>query len=108
MTDPGATLPPAARSKDSPFYSPKLDTVSEQARKLLESYSGIEPDHVIKHVEDIVRPFHPYIFTIIHPLTPSQQRDRAWEIVLPPTQPSYPIQNTTPLTTRTGSSPIHA
>lgn len=95
MTDTGASLPPAARSKDSPFYTPKLDTLSQQARKLLESYSGIEPDHVIEHVEDIVRPLPP-LQLHNHPLTNTITTARPCMENCTPTHPatipSHPIQ----------------
>ncbi|OBT79249.1 hypothetical protein VF21_01878 [Pseudogymnoascus sp. 05NY08] len=50
----------SAQSKDSSFYKPTLDNLSKEARDLLENYSGIEPDCVVPHVEEI--------------------RDRAWAI----------------------------
>ncbi|KFY75014.1 hypothetical protein V499_04993 [Pseudogymnoascus sp. VKM F-103] len=50
----------STQSKDSPFYKPTLDNLSKEARDLLENYSGIEPDRVVPHVEEI--------------------RDRAWAI----------------------------
>ncbi|OBU01593.2 hypothetical protein VE01_00565 [Pseudogymnoascus verrucosus] len=49
-----------ARSKVSPFYNPTLDNLSKEARDLFENYSGIDPDRVVSHVEEI--------------------RDRAWAI----------------------------
>ncbi|KFX96738.1 hypothetical protein V490_03169 [Pseudogymnoascus sp. VKM F-3557] len=45
---------------DSPFYTPKLESLSEEVRSLLENYSGIEPDLVVPHIEEM--------------------RDRAWKI----------------------------
>ena len=45
----------STQSKDSPFYKPTLDNLSKEARDLLENYSGIEPDRVVPHVEEIVR-----------------------------------------------------
>lgn len=45
----------SAQSKDSSFYKPTLDNLSKEARDLLENYSGIEPDRVVSHVEEIVR-----------------------------------------------------
>lgn len=44
-----------ARSKVSPFYNPTLDNLSKEARDLFENYSGIDPDRVVSHVEEIVR-----------------------------------------------------
>ncbi|KFY36400.1 hypothetical protein V494_05040 [Pseudogymnoascus sp. VKM F-4513 (FW-928)] len=42
-----------SRSKDSPFYDPTLKHLSKEVRDLLESYSGIESDRVVPHVEEI-------------------------------------------------------
>jgi hypothetical protein len=40
---------------DSPFYTPKLESLSEEVRSLLENYSGIEPDRVVSHIQEMVR-----------------------------------------------------
>ncbi|KFY60093.1 hypothetical protein V497_03867 [Pseudogymnoascus sp. VKM F-4516 (FW-969)] len=45
---------------DSAFYTPKLESLSEEVRSLLENYSGIEPDRVVPYIEEM--------------------RDRAWKI----------------------------
>lgn len=45
----------SSRSKDSPFYNPSLDNLSKEVRDLFENYSGIEPDRVVPHIEEIVR-----------------------------------------------------
>jgi hypothetical protein len=42
-------------ASDSPFYTPKLESLSEEVRSLLENYSGIEPDRVVPHIEEMVR-----------------------------------------------------
>ncbi|KAL1623252.1 hypothetical protein SLS56_008420 [Neofusicoccum ribis] len=47
---------PGTRSKDVPWFSNKVLNLAEQARKLLEEYSGIPPEKVEAHVLEV----HPY------------------------------------------------
>ncbi|GME39809.1 methyltransferase domain-containing protein [Neofusicoccum parvum] len=51
---------PGTRSKDVPWFSNKVLNLTEQARKLLEEYSGIPPEKVEAHVLEV--------------------RDKAWDI----------------------------
>lgn len=61
MTSPSETRAEmAARLKGQPFYIPTLTSINPEARKFLESYAGIAPDHVLTHVQTI--------------------RDQAWEL----------------------------
>ena len=46
-----------ARDKDVQWYQTDLETVSPQARELLEKYSHIPPDKVIPHILKIVSPY---------------------------------------------------
>lgn len=43
-----------ARGKDVRWYKTDIDTISEPARQLLETYSGIAPDQVIPHILAVV------------------------------------------------------
>lgn len=43
-----------AQGKDVHWYKADHDNVSEPARQLLESYSGLSPDQVIQHISQIV------------------------------------------------------
>lgn len=45
---------PGTRSKDVPWFSNKVLNLTEQARKLLEEYSGIPPEKVEAHVLEVV------------------------------------------------------
>ena len=45
-----------AQNKNVQWYKADLETVSPQARELLENYSHIPPDEVIPHILKIVRP----------------------------------------------------
>lgn len=45
-----------SRSTQVPWYTADLETISEPARQLLETYSKIPPDQVIPHIIRIVRP----------------------------------------------------
>ena len=45
-----------AQIKNVQWYKADLETVSPQARELLENYSHIPPDEVIPHILKTVRP----------------------------------------------------
>lgn len=48
-----------AQDKNVQWYKPDLETVSPQARELLENYSHIPPDDVTPHILKIVPPTKP-------------------------------------------------
>lgn len=60
MATPNQLAPNPQTSKDAPWYSPNLESLSPQSRELFEQYSHLPPDRIFAHIYAI--------------------REKAWEI----------------------------
>lgn len=65
LIDPDAAVEPASseigsRDKSVGWYMPKLESITEAQRDLLENYSRISPGQVIPHLTRIVSQIPPF------------------------------------------------